>query len=65
MTEVPNKTIKMKHIDINPRIYTDFNKENNNLTLKLKVVDNVRVGNNKNIFANVFDPNWSEESLFD
>ena len=55
----------MKHIDINPRIYTDFNKENNNLTLKLKVVDNVRVGNNKNIFANVFDPNWSEASFFD
>ena len=30
VTEVPNKTIKMKHIDVNPRIYTDFNKENNN-----------------------------------
>ena len=46
-----HKTIKMKTVDINPRTYIDFNKENNKKGPKFKVGDNVRISKYKNLFA--------------
>ena len=47
-----HRIIKMKHIDVNRSIYTDFNKENNNQEIRIyKVGDHVRIQKYKNIFA--------------
>ena len=43
--------IKMKPVDIKPRTYVDFNKENNNKDSKFKVCDHVRTLKYANIFA--------------
>ena len=54
-------TIKMKSVDIKPRTYVNFNKENNNKDSKFKVGDHVRTLKYTNIFAKGYVPNWSEE----
>ena len=54
-------TIKMKPVDVKSSTYIDFSKENSNKDPKFKICDNVRVPKYKNIFANVYTPNWSEE----
>ena len=51
----------MKPDDVKASIYIAFNKENNKEGLKFKVADHVRILKYKNIFANVYVPNWSEE----
>ena len=58
-----HRTIKMKPVHLNPRIYIDFNKENNQKGPKLKVGDNVRISKYKNIFAKGYVPNSSEEAF--
>ena len=55
------KTIKMKHGDVKPSIYIDFNKENNNEGPNIKVGDNDRISKYKNIFVKDYISNWSEE----
>ena len=50
----------MKPVDINPSKHIEFNQENNKKGPKFKVGDNVRISKYKNIFANVYVPNWSE-----
>ena len=41
--------------------YIDFNKENNKEDLKFEDDDYVRISKYKNIFAECYVPNWSEE----
>ena len=56
-----HRTIKITPVDVNPITYTDFNKENNKEGRKFKVRDHVRISKHKNLFANGYVPNWSEE----
>ena len=55
------RAIKMKPVDVKPRMYTDFNKENNKEGPKFNFGDHVRISKYKNIFAKVYILNWSEE----
>ena len=41
----------MKPVDVNPSMYINFNKENNNEGPKFKVGDYVRISKNKTFFA--------------
>ena len=50
----------MKRVDVNPSVYFDFNKENNNNGPKFKVGNHVRMSKYKNMFARGYIPNWSE-----
>ena len=54
-------TIKMKPIDVKDNTYINTSKEINNKDPKFKVGDHVRISKYKNIFANGYMPNWSEE----
>ena len=56
-------TIKMKPVDVNPNIYIDFNKENNNRGRKFKVGLNVKISEYQNIFAKGYVPNQSAEEF--
>ena len=44
----------MKHVDVKPSIYSDFNKGNNKGSPKFKVGNNVTRSKYKNIFAKSF-----------
>ena len=46
-----HRTIKMKPADVNPSMYTDFNKDNKKEGPKFKVGDHVRKSKYKNIIA--------------
>ena len=54
-------TIKMKPIDVKDNTYINTNKEINYKDPKFKVGDYVRISKYKNIFAQGYTPNWSEE----
>ena len=54
-------SIKMKPIDVKDNTYIGFKKEVNDKNPKFKVGDHVRISKYKNIFANGYMPNWSEE----
>ena len=56
-----HRTIKMKPIDVNDKIYIDSIKEINDKDPKFIVDDHVRISKYKNIFAKGHTPNWSEE----
>ena len=45
-----HRIIKIKHVDIKPSMYIDFNKEKIKEIPKFKVDDNVRTSKYKNIF---------------
>ena len=47
----------MQSVNVKPRIYVDFNKENNKEDPKFKVGDHVRIPTYKNVFAKGFVPN--------
>ena len=55
--------IKIKHVDIRSITYNDFNKQNIAEDPKFEAGDG-RVSKYKNIFANDYIPNWSEECLY-
>ena len=55
------KTSKMKPVDVNASMYTDFSKENNKEGPKFKVGDHLRISKYKNIFAKGYVSIWSEE----
>ena len=57
-------TIKMKPIDVENNTYINFNKEVDNKDPDCKVCDHVRISKYKNIFAEGYMPNWSEEVFF-
>ena len=51
----------MKPIDVEDSTYIDFGKEVNDNDPIFKVGDHVRISKQKNIFAKIYTPNWSEE----
>ena len=57
------RTIKMKPIDVKDNTYIDFGKEVNDNDPKFKAGDHVRISKYKNIFAEGYTPDWSEEVL--
>ena len=56
-----HRTIKLKPVDVEDNTYIDFEKEVNDKDPNIKVGDYVRISKDKNIFAKVYMPNWSEE----
>ena len=46
-----HKTIKIKPIDVKSDSLAEYNEESNETDLKLKVADQVRISNYKNIFV--------------
>ena len=53
--------ITLQAIDVKDNTYIAFDKEVNDKGPKFKVGDHVRISNYKNIFAEGYAPNWSEE----
>ena len=51
----------MKPIDVKDNTYINIDKEVNDNDPKFKVGDHVRISKHKNIFAEGYTPNWSEE----
>ena len=58
-----HRTIKIKGIDVKDNAYINISKEVNHKDHKFKVCDHVRISKYKNIFANGYTPNWSEENF--
>ena len=56
-----HKTIKMKPIDVTNDSYAEYNEDFNKKGPQFKVNDHVRIYKYKNIFAEGYVPNWSEE----
>ena len=56
-----HSTIKMKPAGVNSSMYINFDKENNNENTKCEAGNYVRIWKFKNIFANGYVLNWSEE----
>ena len=56
-----HRTIEIKSVDVKDNKHIDFNKDINDKDLKFKVGDRVRISKYKNLFANGYTPNWSEE----
>ena len=56
-----HRIVKMKHVDVKPSMYIEFNKENNKEGPKFKVVDHLRISTYRNIFAKGYVPNLSVE----
>ena len=56
-----HRTIKMRPADVKDNTYVNFEKEVNNKDPKFKIGDHIRISKYKNIFANGYTPNWSEE----
>ena len=56
-----HNTIKMKPVNVKISTYIDFGIENNEKDPKFKVGDHVRISKYKNIFAECYTQNWSEE----
>ena len=55
-----HRTIKMNHIDVTSKTYTNFDVENNDKDPKFKVIDSVRIAKYKKSFGNIFQQkNWS------
>ena len=54
-------TIKMKPVDVKDNAYIDSSKEVNEKDPKFIVGDHVRISKYKNIFAEGYTSNWSEE----
>ena len=54
-------SIKIKPVDVKGNTYFGFKKEVNDKSPKVKVGDQVRIFKYKNIFAQGYMPNWSEE----
>ena len=56
-------SIKMKPIDVKDNTCIGFKKEINNKDPKFRVGDYVRISKYKNIFAEGYMTNWSEETF--
>ena len=56
-----HRKIKTKPIDVKNNTYINIDKEVNDKDLKSKVDGHVGISKFKNIFANDYTPNWSEE----
>ena len=58
-----HRTIKMKPMDVKDNTYFDSKKEVSDKDPKFKVGDHLRISKYKNIFAEGYTPNWSEENF--
>ena len=56
-----HRTIKMKPICVTSDSLAEYNENSNVTKPKFKVVDQVRISKEKNIFAKGYTQNWSEE----
>ena len=56
-----HKTIEMKPIDVTNDSYAEYSEDSNKKGPKYKVNDHVRISKYKNIFAEGYVLNWSEE----
>ena len=56
-----HNTIKIKPIDVKSNSYAQYNGDSNAKDPKLKNGDHDRISKHKNIFAEGYAPNWSEE----
>ena len=56
-----HRTIKITPIDVKNNTYVDSKKEVNDKDPKFKVGNHVRISKYKNIFAEQYTSNWSEE----
>ena len=56
-----HKTVKMNSVDVKQNACINSSKEINDKGSKLKIGDIVRISKNKNMFAKIYIPNWSEE----
>ena len=54
-------TITIKPIEVTSDYHAEYNEDSNKKKPKFKVGDHVRISKYKNIFANGYAPNWSEE----
>ena len=54
-----HRIVKMKHVDVKPSMYIEFNKENNKEGPKFEVVDHLRISTYRNIFTKGYVPNLS------
>ena len=54
-------SIKMKPVNVKDNTYIDFKKELNNQDPKFKIGDHVKISKHKNVFAEGYMSNWSEE----
>ena len=51
----------MKPVDVKNNTYIDFDKKSNDKVPKFQVGDHIRISKYKNISAERYTPNWSEE----
>ena len=51
----------MKPIDVTSNSYAEYNEDWNKKDSKFKASDHVRISKYKNILAETYTPNWSEE----
>ena len=56
-----HSTIKVRPVDVKSSTYFNSSKKINDKDPKFKVGDIVRISKCENIFAKVYNPNWSEE----
>ena len=56
-----HRTIKMKPINVKSDSFAEYNEESNEKDPKFKIGDHVRISKVKNVFAEGYTPNWSEE----
>ena len=56
-----HRTIKMKPINVTSDFYAEYNEDSNEKDPKFRVGDRVRISKYKNIFAEGYTQNWSEE----
>ena len=51
----------MKHVDVKSSTYYDFINKNDKKDPKFEVDNHVRISKYKNIFVEIYVPNWSEK----
>ena len=56
-----HSSIKIKPKNVTDDSFIEYNEESNKKDPKFRVGDNVRISKYKNIFAEGYTPNWSEE----
>ena len=57
------RTIKMKPLDVTSDSYAEYNEDSNETKSKFRAGDHARISKYKNIFAEEYTQNWSEEVL--
>ena len=58
-----HRTIKMNHIDVTSKTYTDFDVENNDKDPKFKVIDSVRIAKYKKVLETFFSRRIGQQTF--